>query len=172
MTDEVASICQKCGASVYKQHLDSGIARYEGGNLLCAHCVAEYERSHDAATGADTAEFERITLDDEDGADDDDVPTVEMSESKIVTSTGRTLGVAGAWDDERFERALDPKSRGATRCRTFHSKLTEGAIEFLNNQINEWLDKHPNIVIKFSDSVIGPFEGKHTEPNLIVTMFY
>ena len=170
MTED-ASICQKCGASVYKQHLDSGIARYEGGNLLCAHCVAEYERSHDAATGADTAEFERITLDAEEDDDEEDVPRVEMSESKIVT-TGRTLGVAGGWDDSRFARPLDPKARGATRCRTFHSKITEGAIEFLNNQINEWLDKHENIVIKFSDSVIGPFEGKHTEPNLIITLYY
>lgn len=171
MPDDVASICQKCGASVYKQHLDSGIARYEGGNLLCAHCVADYERSHDAATGADTAEFERITLESDDNEADDDVPRVEMSESRIVTS-GRTLGVAGAWDDSRFKRPLDPRHEGATRCRTFHSKLTEGAIEFLNNQINEWLDSQDNIVVKFSNSVIGPFEGKHTDPNLIITLFY
>ena len=169
-TDDVVSICQKCGASVYKQHIDSGIARYEGGNLLCAHCAADYERSHDAATGADTAEFERITLDADDD-DDDDVPKVEMSESRIVT-TAHTLGVAGAWDDSRFNRPLDTKGRGATRCRTFHCKITEGAIEFMNNQINEWLDKHDNIVVKYSDSVVGPFEGKHTEPNLIITLFY
>ena len=171
MADEVASLCEKCGASVYKQHLDSGIARYEGGNLLCAHCVSEYERSHDAAAGADTSEFESIILEDGIEDDGDEVPRVDMAESRIVT-TGRTLGVAGGWDDERFKRPLDPRGLGATRCRTFHSKITEGAIEFLNSQVNEWLDKHDNIVIKFSNSTIGPFEGKHTEPNLILTVFY
>ncbi len=171
MSEEVASICQKCGASVYKQHLDSGIARYEGGNLLCAHCAAEYERSHDAAAGADTSEFESIILEGGVDDDDDDEARVDMSGSRIIT-TGRTLGVAGAWDDSRFKRPLDPKGHGATRCRTFHAKLTEGAIEFLNNQVNEWLDKHDNVVVKFTSSCIGPFEGKHTEPNLILTLFY
>ena len=28
------------------------------------------------------------------------------------------------------------------------------------------------IGIKFSNSTIGSFEGKHTEPNLILTLFY
>ena len=60
----------------------------------------------------------------------------------------------------------------ATRCRTFHSKLTDGAINFLNHQINEWLDGNEDITVKFSNSTIGPFEGKHVEMNLIVTLFY
>jgi len=38
--------------------------------------------------------------------------------------------------------------------------------------MNDWLDTNPDIVIKFSTSTIGNFEGKHTEPNLIVTVYY
>ena len=40
------------------------------------------------------------------------------------------------------------------------------------NQINEWLEANEEIVIKFSNSSIGPFEGKHTEQNIIITVFY
>ena len=166
MTDDVASICQKCGASVYKAHLDSGIARYEGGNLLCAHCVAEYERDHDALAGADSHEFEAISLDE--GFDE---KPADLSQSKITTSV-QTLGIAGGWDDSRYKRPLVADKLHATRCRTFHSKLNEASLEFMNNQINEWIDRHHEIVIKFASTTIGMFEGKHTEPNLIVTIFY
>ncbi len=166
MTDDVASICQKCGASVYKAHLDSGIARYEGGNLLCAHCVAEYERSHDMLTGGDSNEFEAISLDEELVVEKDD-----MSHSKIMASV-HTLGLAGGWDDSRYKRPLLAGQAIATRCRTFHSKLNEASLEFMNNQINDWIDSADDMAIKFAASTIGMFEGKHSEPNLIMTIFY
>ena len=165
MTDEVTSICQKCGASVYRQHLDSGIARYEGGNLLCAHCVAEYERSHDSVLSGDSQEFAAISFDDEDESQ------VDLSQSRIMTST-QTMGIAGAWDESGLNRQLLGKGGGATRCRTFHSKLNENSLQFMNRQINEWVDKDDNLVIKFATSTIGMFEGKHSEPNLILTLFY
>ncbi len=78
----------------------------------------------------------------------------------------------GDWNDARFDRQLDPRTVYSTRCRTFHSKLSEAALEFMNNQINEWIDKHDDLSIKFATSTIGTFEGKHSEPNLILTLFY
>ena len=165
MTDDVTSICQKCGASVYRQHLDSGIARYEGGNLLCAHCVSEYERSHDSVMGGESQAFEAISLDEA-----DDMP-VDLSQSRIMTST-HTMGVAGAWDDSGLTRQVGGSAQGATRCRTFHSKLNANALQFMNRQINEWVDKNENMAIKFATSTIGTFEGKHAEPNLLLTIFY
>lgn len=42
----------------------------------------------------------------------------------------------------------------------------------MTGQINEWLDANDKIVVKFATTTIGPFEGKHTEPNLIITAFY
>lgn len=171
MTDEVASKCQKCGASVYKQHIDSGIARYEGGSLMCAHCCAEFERDHDASSGAATSEFEAITLDDDDDDVHDSSAPTEMSQSKI-TSARDGLGLAGVWDDAKFRRRLDPKTTSAMRCRTFHAKLNEASLQFMNNQINEWIDADDSLLIKFAASTIGVFEGKHSEPNLILTLFY
>ena len=40
------------------------------------------------------------------------------------------------------------------------------------NQINEWLDDNDDVAVKFATTTIGMFEGKHTEPNMITTVFY
>ncbi len=163
------SVCEECGASVYKQHLESGIARYEAGRLLCAHCVAEYERVHDAAASGITEDLAPIELDEEEDLDPS-AGTGAMSSTRIHSMSEATLGLGGA--EMQYRRALDQNHPAASRCRTFHCRLSEGAIEFLNNQINEWLDQNDDISVKFVSSTIGLFEGKHTEQNLIMTLFY
>ena len=164
MTDEVTSVCGACGSSVYKQHLDSGIARHVGGKLLCSHCLKEQEEQK---SGDDV--FEPIEFDDDDDISSDS-SVEDLSSSRIHSAT--SMGRAAAWDESKFKRPLQPGIDGATRCRTFHCKLSEGALEFMMNQINEWLEANEEIVIKFSNSSIGPFEGKHTEQNIIITVFY
>lgn len=165
MVDEVTSTCQECGASVYRQHLESGIARYEAGRLLCAQCCSEYERTHDGAD--EEMEFEAIALD----GDDDDSESTDMSHSRILQST-HNLGMAGAWDDSNYRRPLQPKAPFATRCRTFHCKLADTALQFMNKQINDWVDANDDIVVKFATSTMGVFEGKHAEQHIMVTVFY
>lgn len=162
---EEINVCEECGASVYREHLDSGIARYESGKLLCSHCVSEYERSHDVSSGGAAAEFAPIELDE----DEDDSAGTDMSSTRVHSLTGSTLG-AGL--QTQFKRALQPKSPYASRCRTFHCRLSDGAVDFMTNQVNEWLDENEDVSIKFATSTIGLFEGKHTEPNLILTVFY
>ncbi len=168
MRDDVTSVCESCGASVYKQHIESGIARYENGKLLCSHCVVEYERAHDKNGVIDDG-FEPIEFDEEERAG---APPADLSKTRIHKTSAATLGVAALWDDSRFKRPLLLGPIGATRLRTFHCKLTGAAVDFMNNQINEWMDQNDKIIIKFATSTIGNFEGKHTEPNLIVTVFY
>lgn len=164
-SEDLTSICQECGATVYREHLDSGIARYEDGRLLCSHCVSEFEAKHDAAEGGSGGEaFEPIVFDDEEPD--------PMSQSRIHGATSHGMATAGSWDDSKFRRPLRPDKVGATRCRVFHCKLSEGALEFMLNQINEWLDGNDQIVVKSMNSTIGPFEGKHTEQHLMVTVFY
>ena len=79
---------------------------------------------------------------------------------------------AGAVDDSRLTRTLRDTGKGATRCRTFHSKLNENAIAYMNEQINEWVYEYPDVEIKFANTTGGVFEGKHADPNLIITVFY
>lgn len=168
--EEHLSECEECGATVYREHLDAGIARYEDGRLMCSVCVAEYERAHDGTVGGTTDDLAPIEF--EDDEPDDLSASAEMSSTRIHTVSAATLGGVGGWDDSKFKRELHPGSAGATRCRTFHCRLSEGAIDFLVSQINEWLDGNDKIVIKFVNSAIGLFEGKHTEQNLIITLFY
>lgn len=165
--EQAHSTCSSCGAAIYPEHLDSGIARYEGDKLLCSFCVADYERSHDDSGVAKAdAGLEPISL------QDDDEDAAPASRTRIHAISSGMFGGGHAWDDSRFKRQADPQGHGATRCRTFHSKLNDGSIEFMTNSINEWLDGDPNIRVKFATSVIGIFEGKHAEPNLILTLFY
>ena len=168
MQDEVASMCGECGASVYQQHLESGIARYEGDKLLCAHCAAEYDRSRGAAGGGDEV-FEPIELDE---VEENHEAEPDMSASRIQAVSQASLGGGAAWDESRFKRAPLPDGAGAVRCRTFHCKISQGAMDFMDSQINEWLDANEQISVKFATSTIGPFVAKTTEPNLILTLFY
>lgn len=166
--DEFASKCGKCGASVYRQHIDSGIARYEDGKLLCSFCVSEFERLHDAAAGAAGQEnFVPISFED----DEDEPPKEALNKSKIHV-TAPLQGGTAARTEGPLTRAPDPASPAATRCRTFHAKLNEPSLDFMSNTINHWVDGDSNVRIKFATSTIGIFEGKHAEPHLIVTVFY
>ena len=163
MAGDVAGSCKSCGASVYQKHLDSGIAKSVNGKLICAHCVKEEE----GAVTESTDVMAPIAFD----TDDSHGTKVDLSGSRIMT-TEDTLGKASSRDESRYKRQLDPRSPGASRCRTFHSKLSQGAVDFMDSQINQWLDENPDIVIKFTTATIGMFEGKHTEPNLILNLFY
>lgn len=173
--DHHLSTCAECGASVYKEHLDAGIARYEGDRLLCSVCVAEYERAHDGVGGPD--DLAPIEFDDDDdgmdsGSSSSEMAGSTMSSTRIHSISAATLGNTGGWDDSKFKRQLNPSAAGASRCRTFHCRLSDGAIEFMMHQMNDWMDSNDEIVIKFVNSSIGLFEGKHTEQNLMVTVFY
>ncbi len=164
MEDEVANVCSSCGSSVYKQHIKSGIARYEGDKLLCSHCVVDSESSGGSET------FEPIEI--EDDGKRASPEKADLSSSRIQAATSGAFGAGGGWDDSKFKRAVDANRAGATRCRMFHCKLSQAALDFVINQINEWLDANEDIRLKFVDANIGPFEGKHVEQNLIITVFY
>jgi hypothetical protein len=59
-----------------------------------------------------------------------------------------------------------------TGIRTFFTKLHAGAINFLDEQITNWLKGNPDIVIKRTNVVTGEIQGKKTEPNIIITVWY
>ena len=166
--DEDVLTCDGCGASVYEEHIESGIAKYQGDQLLCSHCVAERGDTGGGAGDSAIADVTPIELDSEE--EEEESGPVEMSSSRIHALTGASRQAMRG--ETKFQRDLQTEAQAATRCRTFHCRLSEGAVEFMNAQINEWVDQHDDITIKFVTSTIGQFEGKHTEPNLIMTVFY
>ncbi len=173
MAKDVTAPCQECGASVYPEHIESGKAQYEGGKLLCPHCVADFEKEKESKKttyASDNIDLSPISFDDPDPTDMSE-SKADLTESRIHGFSDDKFGSHG-WDDSKFKRKLDANAECAIRCRIFHAKLSDGALLFMNDQINEWLDESPDISIKFASSTIGILEGKHAEPHLMLTLFY
>jgi hypothetical protein len=70
-------------------------------------------------------------------------------------------------------KAIQADSTGRiTAIRTFFTKLHTGALSFLDDQIIDWLKKNPDIVIKKTNVCVGEVQGKKTEPNIVITVWY
>lgn len=69
--------------------------------------------------------------------------------------------------EEQWSRTPNVTGSGAIHVKTFHGKLTEDALVYMDRQINEWLDAHPEYEVKFISTSIGEFTGKIKEPNII-----
>ncbi len=59
-----------------------------------------------------------------------------------------------------------------TGVKTFFTKLHPGAMEFLDEQINKWLNDNPSIQIKRTNTTTGEVQAKKTEPNIIIHVWY
>jgi len=59
-----------------------------------------------------------------------------------------------------------------TGVKTFFTKLHAGAMEFLDESIGRWLQKNPDVHIKHTNITTGDVQGKKTEPNIIITVWY
>ena len=59
-----------------------------------------------------------------------------------------------------------------TGVKTFLAKLHIGSIDFIDQQINDWLKDNPSVNIKRTNTATGMVTGKTTEPHVIVTVWY
>ena len=73
--------------------------------------------------------------------------------------------------EDSWTRTPNSNGTGAIHVKSFHCKLTGDSLEFLDQQINEWLDAHPQYEVKFVTSSIGTWTGKSKEPNMIVNVW-
>ncbi len=164
-TEDIIKTCDECGAAVYPDHLEKGTAGTIDGKLLCPICFRERQRQTKPEVE------ETIAL-----IEDAETPIEDKPEEKPRIKAFGDDSVFGQFvdhDDSKFQRPLVTTGRSAIRCRTFHTKLTDAAISYMDAVINEWIDKNPQIEIKHATSTIGMFEGKQRqEPHLILTVFY
>ncbi len=59
-----------------------------------------------------------------------------------------------------------------TGVKTFYTKLHPGAMEFLDEQVSNWLRDNPGVNVKWTNVVIGDVAAKKTEPNIIMSVWY
>jgi hypothetical protein len=108
--------------------------------------------------------------------DDDDTGGAGVSHSPL------DLGGGGKAEAPKIEMSAQPAAKKPaekivsaeriTGIKTFFTKLHPGAIDFLDEQITKWLKDNPGISIKRTNTVTGEIQGKKTEPNIVVTVWY
>lgn len=178
------AVCEKCGATIYPEMIDAGRAGKIEGKLECPHCYREdAQRSETASVETYDDTYDDSYDDTLDGpsAEPLAVPGLEEAPPVIshpkkdgpkVTYTGGGIAFQRSYDEGQFKRPLLTGSRNATRCRTFHAKLTDASLAHLDDLVNEWADSHEDIEIKFVTASMGVVEGKHADPHYILTCWY
>ena len=152
---EIIQNCSGCGATIYPEHFQRGLAVRQSGKLLCRHCVTDSAAPMPAMPVV--ADAASLGLTDQPTAGD---------------RTGGSSLYGHSASEAMYKKPMYKSATAATRVRNFHAKLSEGAMLHLDQQVNSWLDTHPDVEIKFASTAVGTWEGKHPEPNLILTIFY
>lgn len=74
--------------------------------------------------------------------------------------------------EDQWKRSPNSTGTGAIHCKSFHCKLSEDALAFLDEQVNQWLDAHPQYEVKMVGTSVGDFAGKlGKEPHLIMQVW-
>jgi len=73
--------------------------------------------------------------------------------------------------EENWNRTPNVTNTGAIHVKTFVTKLRLDAVNHLDEQINSWLDNHPEYEVKFVSQSIGKLVGKNTEDALFVSVW-
>ena len=102
-----------------------------------------------------------------------EVPISLVDEGDVPAHDVKAFGVKKiiGGKKEPFGRKPTMTGQGAVRCRVFHSRVAPNPLAYMEEQINDWLDKN-EIEVKAVNQVIGVMEGKTPEPNVIITVWY
>lgn len=74
--------------------------------------------------------------------------------------------------EDQWTRTPNTPHTGAIHVRTFRAKLSDDALAYLDQQINEWLDAHPQYEVKLTNTAIGEWSTKlGKEPGIIVSVW-
>lgn len=92
--------------------------------------------------------------------------------SDTPTSKIKAFGIAGQRAEHQWKRKTYASGQGACRVRSFHGRLSDEGMAYMDEKINEWLDSHPDVEVKTVTTTIGQYEGKIKEPALVVNVWY
>lgn len=74
--------------------------------------------------------------------------------------------------EDTWKRSPNTPGTGAIHVKSFHCRLSDDALAYLDQQVNEWLDAHPQYEVKFATTAIGEFQGKMgKEMHMIVQLW-
>jgi len=107
-------------------------------------------------------------------SDDDAIALIEDGEDDVTLHKKiKAFGDAGHGPKvTKWTRQPVTKGEGPVRIRTFHAKLSDQGLEYLDDAINHFIDEHPEVDIKFVTTNVGMFDGKFKDLALIVNVWY
>jgi hypothetical protein len=62
--------------------------------------------------------------------------------------------------EDKWCRTPNVTGTGAIHVKSFHCKMSDDSLVYLDQQVNEWLDAHPQYEVKLVTSSVGEFQGK------------
>ncbi|MEO1237435.1 MAG: hypothetical protein AAFX76_11665 [Planctomycetota bacterium] len=122
-----------------------------------------------------------LTEDDEtpppQAGDDDDLVPLDLSEPD-PDQDPRSASKIQVFGDalrkphtDHWNRTPHATGTGAIHVKTFVAKLRLDAIDNLDEQVNQWLDAHPEYEVKFVTTSIGKLVGKISEDALFMNVW-
>jgi hypothetical protein len=109
---------------------------------------------------------------------DDSIALVEDLEEVAVQKSATPIPSKIKFGPDTGHKKHDWKRKphvtgtGACRVKSFHAKYSDQGVEHMDDQINEWLDDHPEIEVKFVSTTVHVFEGKIREPAIVMNVWY
>ena len=114
---------------------------------------------------AQAEELDELTPLEVEGVVDDNAAGAVQASSKIQQFSDRKP------HEDHWNRTPNTTGQGAIHVKTFVTKLRLDAIEHLDEQVNEWLDAHPEYEVKFVSTTVGKLVGKNTEDALFMNVW-
>jgi len=90
---------------------------------------------------------------------------------KIQHINQALMGNVNTRHTDNWKRKTNLTGNGATHVRSFHCRLAPESLAAMDDQINQWLDAHPDYEVKFVSTNVGDWQGKLKEPALIVSLW-
>ena len=99
--------------------------------------------------------------------DEGDAASAEIIHKKIKAFGGIDGPKVTKWKRDPLAHDNSP-----VRVRTFHAKLSDQGLEYLDDAVNRFIDDHPEVHVKFVTTNVGMFDGKFKDFALIVNVWY
>jgi hypothetical protein len=148
-----------------------------------SHHAPAAPRSAHAATASLPVEEDLVILEDVMSLEDDapapaplpvPVPAAPVTHAAPAAPAAKkiTFNTDSMTRHRNYKRQTHTTGLGACRVKTFHGKLSDQGLEYLDDAINVFLDEHPDIEVKLVQSNVGMFDGKFKDFALVVNVWY
>lgn len=100
-------------------------------------------------------------------------PTASLGAAGGINPKIKSFGPGSASrHEDKWTRTPNTNGTGAIHVRSFHAKMSEDGLAFLDQAINEWLDAHPQYEVKLVTTAVGEWVTKlGKEPGLVVNVW-